>query len=93
MVRDQKSPTGDLWFLNEDWFDFKSLKLNGLNTIATTESVVNGPYDDYSVSAFQFREMLQPVNSLSEVGVFVMYGNIVCLNPNRNELITGITTT
>jgi hypothetical protein len=93
MVRDQKSPTGDLWFLNEDWFDFKSLKLNGLNTIATTESVVNGAYDDYSVSAFQFREMLQPVNSLSEVGVFVMYGNIVCLNPNRNELITSITTT
>lgn len=92
-VRDQKSPSGKLWFLNEDWFDFKSLKLAGLNTIATTESVVDGAYDNYSVSAFQFREMLQPVNQLSEVGVFVMYGNLVCLNPNRNELISSITTT
>lgn len=92
-VRDQKSPSGKLWFLNEDWFDFKSLSLKGLNTIATTESVTTGAYDNYKVSAFQFREMMMPVNQLSEVGIFVMYGNLVCLNPNRNGLISSITTT
>lgn len=92
-VRDQKSPAGKLWFLNEDWFDFKSLSLKGLNTIATTESVTDGAYDKYKVSAFQFREMMMPVNQLSEVGIFVMYGNLVCKNPNRNSLISSITTT
>lgn len=92
-VRDQKSPSGDLWFLNENWFTFKSLPLQGLNIVATTESVTNGAYDNYKVSAFQFRDMMMPVNQLAEVGIFVMYGNLYCTNPNRNALITGITTT
>jgi hypothetical protein len=93
MVRDQKSPSGKMWFLNENWFEFKSLPLTGLNVVATTESVTTGAYDNYKVSAFQFRSPMMPVNQLSEVGIFVMYGNLYCLNPNRNALIAGITTT
>lgn len=92
-VRDQKSPTGSLWLINENWFTFKSLPLAGLNIIATTESVTTGAYDAYKVSAFQFRQMMAPVNQLAEVGIFVMYGNLICRNPNRNALITSITTT
>jgi hypothetical protein len=92
-VRDQKSPTGDMWFLNENWLEFRSLPLIGLNIIATTESVTTGAYDKYKVSAFQFRQMMMPVNQLAEVGIFVMYGNLICRNPNRFALITGITTT
>lgn len=93
MVRDQKSPAGKMWFLNEDWFEFRSLPLKGLNMVATTESVTSGAYDNYKVSAFQFRDMMMPVNALSEVGIFVMYGNLICKNPNRNALIYNITTT
>lgn len=92
-VRDQKATSGNMYFLNENWFVFKSLPLIGLNIIATTESVTTGAYDNYKVSAFQFRQMMMPVNQLSEVGIFVMYGNLICKNPNRNGLITGITTT
>lgn len=92
-VRDQKAVSGNMYFLNENWFLFKSLPLVGLNIIATTESVTTGAYDKYKVSAFQFRQMMMPVNQLSEVGIFVMYGNLICKNPNRNGLITGITTT
>lgn len=93
MVRDQKATAQTMFFLNENWFEFKSLPLKGLNVIGTTESVTNGAYNDYKVSAFQFRDFMSPVNQLSEVGIFVMYGNLVCLNPNRNAKITGISTT
>lgn len=93
LVRDQKAPSGNMYMINEKWFEFRSLPLVGLNIIATTESVTSGAYDAYKVSAFQFREMMMPVNQLSEVGIFVMYGNLICKNPNRNALITGITTT
>lgn len=93
MVRDQKAPSGTMWGLNEDWFEFRSLPLEGLNIVGTTESATNGAYDNYKVSAFQFREMMMPVNQLSEVGIFVMYGNLFCKNPNRNFKISGITTT
>lgn len=92
LIRDQKSPSGSMWFWNEKWWRFKSLSIEGLNTVATTEAATNGAYDDYKISAVQFREMMQPINALSEVGIFVMYGQLLCLNPNRNELITGIIT-
>lgn len=93
MVRDQKSPSGKMWFLNENWFSFLSLPLVGLDIVATTESATTGAYDNYKVSAFQFRKPMMPVNQLAEVGIFVMYGNLICENPNRNALISGITTT
>lgn len=91
-VRDQKAPSGQIFGLNENWFEFRSLKLEGLDLVATQEDVTAGAYDDYKVSAFQFREPIMPVNQLAEVGIFVMYGNLYCLNPNRNFKITGITT-
>jgi hypothetical protein len=92
-VRDQKCPSGDIFLLNENWFQFRSLPLQGLNIVATTESVTTGAYDNYKVSAMQFRQPLMPVNQLAEVGIFVMYGDLLCTNPNRNGLLYNITTT
>lgn len=92
-VRDDKATPQTLFGLNEMWFYFKSLKLTGLDLIATQEDVTNGAYESYNVSAFQFREPLMPVNQLAEVGIFVMYGQFYCENPNRNFKGTGITTT
>jgi len=90
-VRDQKAPSGTINFINEKWFQFRSLPINTLNMVATTETVTNGAYDNYKVSAFQFRKYIQPVGQLAEVGIFVMYGNLICLNPNRCAKISGIT--
>lgn len=91
-VRDQKAPAGTQNFINEKWFQFRSLPINGLDMVATTETVTTGAYDKYKVSAFQFRKYIQPVGQLAEVGIFVMYGNLICLNPNRTAKISGITT-
>lgn len=92
-VRDQKATSGQIFGLNENWFHFRSLKLQGLDLVATKEDVTAGAYDSYKVSAFQFREPIMPVNQLAEVGIFVMYGNFYCENPNRNFKVTSITTT
>lgn len=90
-VRDQKAPSGTQFFLNEKWFQFRSLPINTLDMVATTETVTTGAYDKYKVSAFQFRKYIQPVGQLAEVGIFVMYGNLICLNPNRTAKVSGIT--
>lgn len=90
-VRDDKATAQTMFGLNEEWFYFKSLKLTGLDLIATQEDVTAGAYESYKVSAFQFREPMMPVNQLAEVGIFVMYGQFYCENPNRNFKITGIT--
>lgn len=93
LIRDQKCTAGTMIGLNDKWFVFRSLKLMGLDIIATAEDVTAGAYESYKVTAFQFREPLMPVNQLAEVGIFVMYGQFCCKNPNRNFKITGITTT
>jgi len=92
LIRDQKCPTTQMIGLNDKWFHFRSLKLEGLDLVATEEDVTAGAYKQYKVSAFQFRKPLMPVNQLAEVGIFVMYGQFYCENPNRNFKITGITT-
>lgn len=91
-VRDDKATAQTLFGINEMWMHFRSLKMPGLDMIATQEDVTAGAYESYKVSAFQFREPLMPVNQLAEVGIFVMYGQFYDENPNRNFKITGITT-
>lgn len=93
LIRDQKCLATQMVGLNDKWFHFRSLKLVGLDLVGTQEDVTAGAYKDYKVSAFQFREPMMPVNQLAEVGIFVMYGQFYCENPNRNFKITGITTT
>lgn len=93
VVRDQKAGSGKMYFVNDKYLVFKSLPLVGLNNVATQERTVDGAYDNLKLSSFQFRQPLMPVNQLSEVGIFVLYGNMYSKNPNRDELITGITTT
>lgn len=93
VIRDQKALSGKMYFVNDKYLVFKSLPLMGLNTVATQERTVDGAYDNVKLSSFQFRTPMMPVNQLSEVGIFVLYGNLYHKNPNRNELITGITTT
>ncbi len=92
-VRDQKALSGKIYFLNEKYLIYKSLPLMGLQTVGTTEKSVDGAYDNVKLSSFQFRQPMMPVNQLAEVGIFVLYGNLYDKNPNRNELISGITTT
>lgn len=89
-VRDDKATAGVLFGINEMWYHFRSLALPGLDLVATQEDVTAGAYESYKVSAFQFREPLMPVNQLAEVGIFVMYGQFYCENPNRNFKITGV---
>ncbi len=93
VVRDQKALSGKMYFVNDKYLVFKSLPLVGLNTVATSEKTVDGAYDNVKLSSFQFRQPLMPVNQLAEVGIFVLYGQMFDKNPNRDELITGITTT
>lgn len=89
-VRDDKATAQTLFGLNEDWMYFKSLKLKGLDLVATQEDVTAGALESYKVSAFQFREPMMPVNQLAEVGIFVMYGQFYSENPNRDFKVTGI---
>lgn len=94
LIRDQKALAGRMYFINDQYLVFRSLSLIGLNSIGTTtETTIDGAYDNVTLSSFQFRQPMMPVNQLAEVGIFVLYGQLYDRNPNRDEQIFGITTT
>lgn len=93
MVRDDKATSGVMFFLNESYLEFDSLSLPGLSTVRVANSVTDGVYDKVPPTAFQWRDLMSPVNQLAEVGIFVVYGQMFHRNPVRNEKIAGITTT
>lgn len=91
VVKDDACPTGDWFGVNEMFLDFHSLKIKGLKTIATGTQVTEGVYDKVKATAVQFREMLSPVNALSELGIFVVAGNLIHRQPRYNFRIKDIT--
>lgn len=91
VLRDDKCTSGVMFFLNETWMDFYSLNIPGLSTVRVANQVTDGVYDKVPPTAFQWRDLMSPVNQLAEVGIFVVYGNLIHRNPIRNEKITGIT--
>lgn len=93
VIRDDKCTSGVIFFLNETFLEFHSLSIPGLSTVSVANSVTEGVYDKVAPTAFQWRDLMSPVNQLAEVGIFVVYGQLIHRNPIRNEKITGITTT
>lgn len=93
VYRDNKATSGVMFFLNETYLEFHSLSIDGLSTVRVANSATEGVYDKVPPTAFQWRDLMSPVNQLAEVGIFVVYGNLIHRNPNRNEKVTGITTT
>lgn len=93
MLKDEKCPTGKVWMLNEYNMEFHSLKIPGLKTIAVGTTASEGVYDKYKASSFQFRDYMEPYNQpTSEVGFFVVYGNVLHRDPRLNGQLTGVTT-
>lgn len=90
-VRDDKSTAQTQWFVNETLLEFKSLRLQGLQTVKVANQVTEGVYDKVPPTAMQWRDLMSPVNQLAETGILVVYGNLIHKNPRFNEKISGIT--
>lgn len=91
-VRDDKATTQTQFYLNETLLEMHSLSIPGLQNVKVANEVTEGVYDKVPPTAFQWRDLMSPVNQLAEVGIFVVYGQMIHKNPIRNEKITGITT-
>ena len=92
IIRDDKCTAGVMFFMNESLLDFYSLSIDGLSSVTVANQATAGVYDKVPPTAFQWRDLMSPVNQLAQVGIFVVYGNLIHRNPNRNEKITGVTT-
>jgi hypothetical protein len=92
LVADDNCTSQTFFWINEHYLEFARLVDNDLNQIASTVEVTEGFYKDVPMpSAFQFRELMSPVNAYGEVGLLILMGNLIHRQPRRNGKLTGIT--
>lgn len=92
IVADDNATSQTFYWLNEYYMEFNRLIDSSLNQIGSTVEVTDGFYKDVPMpSAFQFRELMSPVNQYGEVGLLILMGNLIHKQPRRNGKLTGIT--
>jgi len=92
LVADDNCSSQTFYWLNEHYMEFKRLVDSSLRQISSTVEVTEGYYQDVPFpSAWQFRELIAPVNQYGEVGLLILMGNLIHRQPRRNGKLTGIT--
>lgn len=92
LVADDTCVAQTFYWLNEHYLSFYRVVSPQLNQIASSVEVTEGFYKDVPFpSAFQFRDMMSPVNQYGEVGLLMLIGNLIDKQPRRNGKLTGIT--
>jgi hypothetical protein len=92
LVADDLCTSQTFFWINENYLSFKRLTDGSLNQIPSTVEVTEGYYKDVPMpSAWQFRELMSPVNQYGEVGLLLLMGNLIHTQPRRNGKLTGIT--
>lgn len=92
LVADDNCTSQTFFWLNEHYMEFKRLVDSSLRQISSTVEVTEGYYQDVPFpSAWQFRELIAPVNQYGEVGLLILMGNLIHRQPRRNGKLTGIT--
>jgi len=92
LVADDLASAQTFFWINQNYLKFHRLTDSSLNQIASTVEVTEGFYKDVPFpSAWQFREMISPVNQYGQVGLLLLMGNLIHRQPRRNGKLTGIT--
>jgi hypothetical protein len=92
LVADDNATSGTYYWINENYLEFKRLQDSSLNQIGSTVEVTEGFYKNVPMpSAFQFRELMSPVNQYGEVGLLILMGNLIHKQPRRNGKLIAIT--
>lgn len=93
IVADEKATSQTLFFLNENYLDFYSLRDADLQDIPSVGTLIDGVYTDAPVpSVFQWTGFKPPVNQYAEAGQLIAMGNLISWQPRRQGRLTGITT-
>jgi len=97
IVKDEHCPSGKMFFVNSKHFGMKGINLKGknisnVNFKKQNDGVPLGVVGRIpSTLGFNFRDMMNPVDQLAEVGHLVYAGNFISSNPRLQGQIRGLT--
>lgn len=96
IFRDKKVTTGYFYMLNTDYLKFYGLKWWEGTSVSPRAKVIEGNvYEDsnYAPSAFTWTGWIKAYNQGAINGFMILGGQLICTNPWRNGVLTGITGT
>lgn len=95
IVKDEKCPAGEMYFLNEKYINFHALNRSDLETKSASGNVEgaysNGAENQPGLKPFYWTGFKHPVNQDAIIGQFIANGDLINANPNRSGRMTGIT--
>lgn len=92
ILADEKSTSGVLYFVNEDFLDFYALPMAMTQAIKYRSQDIDGnDYSDVEGLGFSWSDWVKPTNSASVVGHIYLGGELISANPKRHAKLTGIT--
>lgn len=93
ILADEKSNTGNLYFLNEDFIDFYALPLATTEPVKyKTQDIDGNDYSEVEGLGFSWSNWIKPTNSASIIGHVYLGGELISQNPLRQGVLTGCTT-
>lgn len=96
IAKDEQVPSGKFFLVNTKGFGFIGFNyddkhISTANFKQTSDAVPSGvPGNVKSTHGFQFREMMQPVDQLVNVGFLIYSGNFVATNPRLCGTMAGV---
>lgn len=94
VMKDRKVTTGNFYLLNTDYLKFYGLKWwEGKAVSPRAKDIEGNVYEasQYAPSAFTWTGWIKAYNQGAINGFMIMGGQLICTNPWRNGVLTGIT--
>lgn len=93
ILADEKSTTGSLFFLNDEFLDFYALPLATTEAVKYKSQDIQGnDYSEVEGLGFSWSNWIKPTNSASIIGHVYLGGEFLSQNPLRQGVLTGNTT-
>lgn len=95
IIKDEQVPSGRVHLMNQNYFGFKGVNIQGknmkqLNFKKSNDGVPTGVVGRIPTTlGFNFRDLMNPVDQLAEVGHIIYAGNYISENPRTQGTMVG----
>jgi len=98
IVKDEQIPSGRLYYINTEYFGFKGIDLSSTSSniktvnfkVADKGVPMGVPGRIPSTRGFNFRDLMNPVDQLAEVGHLIYAGDFIATQPRLQGQIRGL---
>ena len=93
IIADEKCPDDHIFLLNTKTWEFPTLDIFGMDPVMLKSTVIEWQYDANTERSYGFflSKVLQPLDQLGFISHLYLGWNLICKNPKRNGMFTGVT--